>query len=306
VVVFLPLGMLSGIPGFFFRALAITLGIALVVSILLSLVVAPLLTDLLWRPGRTPRRGLMAIEPWYERLLGWALCHRAAVYVAAIAILGVTGLLFVQLESDFLPALDEGQLEIIYTLPAGTSLAATDRIVTGFEKIIVADPAVAHEGRLTGVDTDGYEPTSQNAGTIRIALSPAAADGFEDVADRLREALAQAAPGASFEFHQLLEDQLNDLSGVTEPIQIELTGPDQATLIGIADTVTDQIAKIPGIVDAFNGVTQGNQTIRVTPKPDATLTVDELSDAFAAAVGGIVATNLPEGSMPGRNGCARS
>ena len=305
VVVFLPLVLLSGIPGFFFRAMAITIGVALVVSILLSLVVAPLLTDLLWRPGRQ-QAGLPTLEPWYERLLGWALCHRATVYLAALVVMGATAALFVRLESDFLPELEEGQFEIIYTLPAGTSLAATDRIVTGFERIIVADPAVEHEGRLTGVDTDGYEPTSQNAGTIRISLRADAADDYEDVADRLREAMSQAAPGASFEFHQLLEDQLNDLSGATEPIQIEVTGPDQATLIGIADGVTDQISKIPGIVDAFDGVTESNQTIRVAPKASSALTVDELSDAFAAAVGGTIATALPEGqgTIPVRVGLA--
>jgi Cation/multidrug efflux pump len=55
VVVFLPLALLSGIPGFFFRALAITLGIALIVSILLSLGVAPVLTDMLWRPKKPAR-----------------------------------------------------------------------------------------------------------------------------------------------------------------------------------------------------------------------------------------------------------
>jgi len=306
VVVFLPLLLLSGIPGFFFRALAITLGIALIVSILLSLVVAPVLTDLLWRPGRAQKRGLLAIEPWYERLLGWGLCHRRWVYLAAVSILAATAALFLRLESDFLPVLDEGQFEIIYNLPAGTSLAATDRIVTGFEKIVIADPSVAHAGRLTAVDTDGYEPTPQNAGTIRIALKPTGADSFEDVADRLRDALTTLAPGASFEFHQLLEDQLNDLSGATDPIQNELTGPDQATLIGIADGVAAQISKIPGIVDAFDGVSESNPTIRVTPKPSAALTIDELSDGFAASVGGVVATSIatPGGPIPVRVGLA--
>ncbi len=303
VVVFLPLALLSGIPGFFFRALAITLGIALIVSILLSLGVAPVLTDMLWRPKKTRPHRLSAIEPVYVRLLAWALRSRSVVYLAALGVLAATGALFLQLESDFLPGLNEGEFEVIYELPAGTSLAATDRIVNGFEKTILADPAVEHEGRLQGVDTDGYEPTPQNAGTIRIWLKDSS-EKYEVVADRLRESFEKAAPDANFEFHQLLEDQLNDLSGAPEPIQIEITGPDQDELIEIADGITDQIAKIPGIVDTFNGVTEANETIRVTPKEAgaATMTVDELSDALGAAVSGTVATQIRagDGTVPVR------
>jgi hypothetical protein len=70
--------------------------------------------------------------------------------------------------------------------------------------------------------------------------------------------------------------------------------------------VAEQISKIPGIVDAFDGVSESNPTIRVTPKPSAALTVDELSDGFAAAVGGIVATSIASagGTIPVRVGLA--
>src|SRR5262249_53671914 len=156
--------------------------------------------------------------------------HRLAVYAAGALVLVATIAIGSRLESDFLPGLEEGEFEIIYALPAGTSLAATDRIVSGFEELILADPAVATEGRLTGVDTDGYELTEQNAGTIRIALKPGA-EGYQAVTDRLRKGMEAAAPGTSFEFHQLLEDQINDLSGSPEAIQLLVSGPDQDKLI---------------------------------------------------------------------------
>jgi CzcA family heavy metal efflux pump len=294
VVVFLPLILLTGIPGFFFRALAITLGTALIISIFLSLVVAPILTDKFLRSRRAHRPGLVSLEPWYARILGWALKHRPAVYVGAVAVLAATVLLFTQLESDFLPGLEEGEFEIIYALPAGTSLAATDRIVRGFEQTILADPAVDLVGRLTGVDTDGYELTPQSAGTIRISLKKSATDEFEQVSDRMRDAMTKAAPGASFEFHQLLEDQLNDLSGAPEAIQLSVIGPDQEKLIAIADRLTDEIGKIPGVVDAFNGVVDGNQTVRVSPNSNGAngMTLNQLSDGLGAAIGGIVATSV--------------
>ena len=297
VVVFLPLAFLSGIPGFFFRALAITLGIALVVSIFLSLIVAPVLTETFLRAGKLHRGGRLALEPRYARLLDWALRHRPAVYGGAVAVLAVTALLFARLESDFLPGLEEGEFEIIYVLPEGMSLASVDYIATGLERVILADPAVEHEGRLTGVDTDGYEPTTQNAGTIRIALKPGAAANYEKVADRFRKAFEEAAPGSDFEFHQLLEDQLNDLSGAPEPIQIDVVGPDQAKLIDISTALAEKIEKVPGIVDVFDGVVEGNDMVRVMPKNDSGsgLSIGALSDALTARMGGIVATELRDG-----------
>jgi multidrug efflux pump subunit AcrB len=297
VVVFLPLALLSGIPGYFFRALAITLATALIVSIFLSLGVAPLVADTLLDSRRPQRPGLLALEPWYARLLGWALAHRRAVFLAGGLVLGATIVLVARLPSDFLPALEEGEFEITYTLPPGTSLAATDRIATAMERIILEDPSVESEGRLTGIDTNGLVATPRNAGTIRIALRERGADPFGDVSDRLRDALAKAVPGADFEFHQLLEDQINDLSGAPEPIQLAVSGPAQTTLIGLAGHLTDRIGKIPGVVDPFDGVIDGNETIRVTPDangPEA-MTLGALSDALSARVGGIVATELGDG-----------
>jgi len=251
----------------------------------------------LLRSRRPHRAGLVGLEPWYSRILAWSLKHRPAVYAGGAAVLVATAALFTRLDGDFLPGLEEGEFEIIYALPAGTSLAATDRIVRGFEQTIIADPAVQHEGRLTGVDTDGYEVTPQNAGTIRISLKPSASNEFEDVSSRLRVALSEAAPGATFEFHQLLEDQLNDLSGAPEAIQLAVFGPEQDKLIAISDRLTEEIAKVPGLVDAFNGVADGNQTIRVAPQTDGAsgMTIGQLSEGLGAGVGGIVATNLTYG-----------
>jgi len=252
VVVFVPLALLSGIPGFFFRALALTLAIALIVSIGLSLFVAPLLAGILqpWtRRHASPKR----LEAWYARILQAALGRPLAVYAGAAAIFAITALLFARIPTDFLPAMQEGQFEIKYALPAGTSLAATDAIATELERRVLANPAVRSEGRLTGIDTDGYLPTPPNAGTIRVSLKPGTR--FESVAGRLRLVLPAVAPNATFEFHQLLEDQINDLTGAPEPIQVAIYGPDQAKLMGLARTLASRIEKIRGVDDPLASLT---------------------------------------------------
>jgi multidrug efflux pump subunit AcrB len=217
------------------------------------------------------------------------------VALGFVGVLAVSGALVRQLDTDFLPPLEEGEFEIKYTLAPGLSLAASDRIATEMERAVLADPAVAHEGRLTGVDTNGYVPTGQNAGTIRVALKADAADPFDTVSDRLREALHKVAADAELEFHQLLEDQINDLSGAPEPLQVAIIGPDQAVLVGIAEGLAEQLGKIPGVVDVNAGVVEGNQTIRLQPKATGPVAAQDLRDELGASLGGIVATQLRDG-----------
>lgn len=294
VVVFAPLALLSGIPGFFFRALAITLSIALVVSIVLSLFVAPLLVNVFVRSAPKEAEKPGAFEPMYGRVLSWALDRPAAVYAGAVAILALTAIMLIQLPSDFLPHLEEGQFEIKYTMPAGTSLTATDRAAIAMERIVVSDPDVAHEGRLTGVDTNGYIATPENAGTIRVALRADARDRFEEIADRLRDALNKRLPSAEFEFHQLLEDQINDLSGSPETIQLAIKGPDQQTLIGIASGLSSRLEKIPGVVDPFDGVVYDAQTVAVFPRNSDAPGVD-FAARLAMDLKGVVAGGIDDG-----------
>jgi multidrug efflux pump subunit AcrB len=294
VVVFAPLALLSGIPGFFFRALAITLSIALVVSIALSLLVAPLLVNVFVRSAPQAAEKSGAFEPIYGRVLAWALQRPAAVYFGAAAILALTAIVLIGLPSDFLPHLEEGQFEIKYMLPAGTSLGATDRAASAMERIIVVDPDVDHEGRLTGVDTDGYAATPRNAGTIRVALKATARDRFEEIADRLRDALNKQIPSAEFEFHQLLEDQINDLSGSSETIQLAVKGPDQQTLIGIARDLAERTGKIPGVVDPFDGVVYDAQTVAVSARGRGAGGAD-FASGLAMNLNGVVVGGIDDG-----------
>jgi multidrug efflux pump subunit AcrB len=296
VVVFVPLALLSGIPGSFFRALALTLATALVVSILLSLIVAPSLASA-FAGSHASARESFRLERAYAALLQTALAHRRAVFLGAVSVLALAIAIFARLPNDFLPMLEEGQFEIKYTLEPGTSLAETDRTAARLERLVLADPAVAHEGRLTGIDTNGLLPTPQNAGTIRVALHDAGAEPYADVAERLRGALSKAAPGADFEFHQLLEDQINDLSGAPEPIQLAVYGPEQRTLARIAGGLAQRIGGVDGVVDPFDGVVTGDRLIRVTPNMRAAHppAIDELGDALRLRADGLPAGSIIDG-----------
>jgi CzcA family heavy metal efflux pump len=301
VVVFLPLALLTGVTGFFFRALAFTLSVSLIVSLGLALLIAPIIARALLRsePEREPKRDAIAgILARYDRVLRWALTHRAIVAAASAGVLIVTVVLLMRLPSDFLPKMDEGQFEIAYTLPPGTTLQASDAAATQMEKIIAADPAVADVGRLTGIDSNGLSPTPPNQGLLRVRLRPPnERASYDVVSDRLRDQLAAAVPSSLYDYHQILEDLINDLSGTPAPIEVIVQGPDQQTLIGLAQRIADRIGTVSGVVDASSGVTYDSPSVRIAPRGPALaalgLTAADLGDAVSALGQGTIATSLP-------------
>jgi multidrug efflux pump subunit AcrB len=298
VVIFIPLSLLGGVAGAFFRALALTLSCALVVSLGLALFVTPLLTRrfLGWRAPH-PRSSAAGLLDNYGSILRWALARRPTVYAISGAVLVVTVALLMMLPSDFLPRLDEGQFEIAYRMPVGTTLAASDAAALALERTVIADPAVSAEGRFTGIDTNGFSPTPVRAGIMRVRLKPPSQRAaFETIADRLRTSLDAVVPAARLDVHQILEDLINDVSGAPAPVEIVVSGSDQSTLVGAATRVAEQLSHEAGITDVASGITQADPTLRVVPdfaalaRKDAT--ADSLAPAVAAATQGTVATAL--------------
>jgi multidrug efflux pump subunit AcrB len=301
VVVFLPLGLLGGVAGAFFRALALTLGGALFVSLGLALFVTPtLFRSLLGRRlAHVRNTALQRVLDHYPPFLTWALAHRSVVYVGAASVVAVTGILLSKLPTDFLPRLDEGQFEIAYRMLVGTTLRASDAAARVIERIVLADPAVLSEGRVTGIDTNGYSPTPVRAGIVRVRLKPLGRRApFEAVAARLRDAIGSAVPAAQLDVHQILEDVINDVSGAPSPIEIVITGADQQTLVRAAGRIARRIASVPGIADAFSGVERDDPTLRVAPDLERLQRAGSDTTAFAAALAartqGAIVTGLAE------------
>jgi len=300
VVVFVPLLLLSGVSGFFFRALALTLAAALIVSLLLALFVTPMIATWLMREDeehRTDAGFIARLLAGYEPLLRWTLAHRRIVYAGSVLVLIVTVVLLTHVPSDFLPHLDEGQFEVKYTMPVGTTIQASDAAATTLERIALRDPAVVSVGRFTGVDTNGYSPTQVRQGTIRIRLKPQNQRApYEVVSDRLRDRFTAAVPAAQLDFHQILEDMINDMSGAPSPIEVTLSGPEQQTLVNYATTLADKFSSVHGLTDAFSGVNYDDPTVRVNPNgarlAALNISAADLGNALQAAAQGDVATNV--------------
>src|SRR5205085_2378833 len=289
VVVFLPLALLTGVTGVFFRSLALTMAVALLTSLVLALSFTPVLAEFFIKvkprerqPDEPPpviegepelterQRELIATEReeeaqmggWlraiivrYEWLLGKALDNRVLVLAVCAGVLIVSYVVYRGLGSEFLPEFDEGAFVLDYFTPPGTSLTETDRILKHVEQMLQDNEDVESYSRRTGLQL-GLSITEPNTGDFLVKLKNNRTHKTEEVIDDLRKEIESTEPSLSrVEFPGILTDLIGDLTSSPEPIEIKLFSEDTTALQQKAEEVATAIEKIPGVVDVFNGVT---------------------------------------------------
>jgi CzcA family heavy metal efflux pump len=260
VVVFLPLISVTGVTGNFFRALAITMTVALLTSLLLAVTWTPVLSlaFLRERASATKKnkhgRIMQKILHWHERGLGWSLSR-------PLLLLGLCGLLvcgtwagYRSLGSDLLPEMDEGGFILDYIMPAGSSLTETNRVLDHVDRMLHSMPEVEATSRRTGLQMGLAAVTEANTGDITVRLKAKRDRGIDEVIADARAQIKNTEPELDVEFTQVLQDMIGDLSNVPEPIQIKVFANDPALLSDLGPRIGDAISKIGGVVDVQNGI----------------------------------------------------
>jgi CzcA family heavy metal efflux pump len=259
IVVFLPLISMTGVTGAFFRALAITVGMALLTSLALALTWTPTLSHYFIRPRATdgkdthrsaPRR-LMQI---YERVLRTILERPIVLALGSLVIVVGAYFCYKALGSDLLPAMDEGGFIVDYISPAGASLAETNRMITTVEQILRSTPEVESTSRRTGLQLGLATVTEANIGDIAVKLKRDRGRASDDVIAEIRDKVAKQVPTLDVEFVQLLQDMIGDLTSAPQPIAVKLFSQDPMLLHDWGPRVGDAIKKLPGVVDVLNGI----------------------------------------------------
>ncbi|MCU1314473.1 MAG: acriflavin resistance protein [Acidobacteriaceae bacterium] len=261
VVVFLPLIAVTGVTGSFFRALAVTMTAALLTSLLLAVTWTPALSLALLRERSSgtkhhdePGRILGRIMRWHERALEWALSRPLMLGLACLVLVLAAWLGYKQLGTDLLPEMDEGGFVLDYIMPAGSSLAETNRVLLHVEKILRDTPEVESTSRRTGLQMGLAAVTEANSGDFTVKLKKKRDRAIDEVIADVRGEVKQTEPELDVEFIQVLQDMIGDLSNSPEPIQIKFFSVDTALLHKLGPQVGDVIAKIPGVVDVQNGI----------------------------------------------------
>lgn len=301
VVVFLPLTILEGISGVFFRALAATMVVALLTSLVLALVFTPALAERFIRPPKTTGAESGRFMRWgeaaYEWTLNLALARKPIVFVLALVVAAASVGLYRLVGTDFLPQFDEGAFVLDYVAPPGASLAETDRILKKVEAILAATPEVESYSRRTGAQL-GLAVTEPNTGDFLVKLKRARSRTTEEVTGEIRERIEREIPEETLEieFAGILNDLVGDLVSSPSPIEIKLFSTDAAALAKTADSVEAAIQDIPGVVDTFNGIVVSGPviTFRFDPVRAAQYATNptEVAEAATTAVSGRIATSV--------------
>jgi CzcA family heavy metal efflux pump len=258
IVVFLPLISITGVTGVFFRALALTVAMALLTSLVLAMSWTPTLSHYFIRPHRLRDAERASVPPrvmgLYERVLKRMLEHPVAFAVCALVVIGVSCFSYQALGSDLLPSMDEGGFIIDYIMPAGSSLEDTNRVVSQVEGILRKTPEVESTSRRTGLQLGLATVTEANTGDISVKLKRERSRSADEVIADVREKITKQAPMLQVEFPQLLQDMIGDLTSAPQPIVIKLFSQDPTVLREWAPKVADGIKKVGGVVDILNGI----------------------------------------------------
>ena len=306
VVVFVPLAFLTGIAGVFFRALALTMTVALLTSLVLALTLTPSLASWLVSPlsrrklahpedaqvGGLMMRSVIIAYEWLTRL---ALRHRWFTIGLCGTIVLATVAMYVKLDSNFLPTMDEGGFVIDYICPPGTAMGEIDREMRLVEGILRATPEVESYSRRSGTAL-GVALVEPNTGDFLVKLRPSRKRSTNDVLVDLRLQINVAVPRTQWAFPGILTDLIGDLTWEDEPVEIKLFGRDFADLHAKSDHVVKVISKIPGVVDVLSGLTATGPSVRVHVRTaDAQrfgLSTDDVANEVNLAMNGQVATSV--------------
>ncbi len=262
IVVFLPLISITGVTGTFFRALAVTVGTALLTSLALALTWTPTLSYFLLRSKSNvvhgedePPTGFMGrINSIYERTLRFVLAYPLALAAGSVVLIAASALCYQALGSDLLPAMDEGGFILDYLMPAGSSLEDTNAVLLGVEKSLSSTEEVESTSRRTGLQLGLAAVTEANRGDFTVKLKRKRGRSIEEVMSGVREKVNKKYPQLDVEFIQQLQDNIGDLTSSPEPIEIKLFSPDMVLLKKWAPKVAERIKKIKGVADVKDGI----------------------------------------------------
>jgi CzcA family heavy metal efflux pump len=278
VVVFLPLISITGVTGTFFRALAVTMTVSLLTSLALALTWTPTLS--LYFIGRRKDRTqsetgepeeesisrLLAAEDahlsgffqkvvaFHEHWLRRAVARPIWLVGLSVVLIAVSYVCYRFSGSDLLPEMDEGGFVLDYIMPAGSSLAETDRVVSHVEQMLRETPEVESTSRRTGMQLGLAAVTEANTGDISVKLKSKRDRAVEEIIADVRAEIKEKEPALDVEFTQVLQDMIDDLTSAPEPIQIKMFSQDPKVLEDWAPKVADSISKIHGVVDVLNGI----------------------------------------------------
>ena len=298
IVVYLPIFALTGVEAKMFHPMAMTVVMALLGAMILSVTFVPAAVALFitGEVKEKESRWMQALKRKYQQILDWAYQFKMVVVTLAVSILVLTGVLTTQIGSEFAPQLREGDFALQQMRSPSTGLEQSLRMQENTEKLILKNfsevKAVFARTGTAEVATDVMPPNISDA---VILLKPR--DQWEnpkETIDELRtrmQAFLENIPGNNSEFSQPIELRFNELiSGVRSDVGIKVFGDDMEVLNTQAQAIAQKVQKISGAtavkVEQTSGLPVLNVGINHALAAQYGLSVKSIQDVVAASVGG--------------------
>ncbi|HLK80773.1 MAG TPA: CusA/CzcA family heavy metal efflux RND transporter [Xanthobacteraceae bacterium] len=302
---FLPVFGLTGQSGRMFRPLAFTKTYSMLAAALLSVTLVPILMGYLIRGRIRPEmeNPLTRFLVWiYRPVLRWALKLRWAVLALAVLTVLITVIPYDRLGSEFIPPLDEGDLLYMPSLLPGMSITEAQAVAQQTNRVITQFPEVKHALAKIGRSESPLDPAPIEMMETTIQLKPRSDWPPGMTMDELTSQLNSAIqfPGVTNAFTMPIKTRIDMLStGIKTPVGVKITGPSLDVLQELGEQVEPVLRGLPGTRSVYaERVSGGYYLDFVVKRREAArygLTVDDVEDVVASAIGGEDVTRTIEG-----------
>jgi cobalt-zinc-cadmium resistance protein CzcA len=306
MVVYLPILTLSGVEGKMFVPMALTVRLALIGAMILSLTFVPAAIAL-WLGNRLAQKEsaiVRAAKRLYLPLLDRALNRRSLVLTGAIIAVTLSFALFTRLGGEFIPTLDEGDLALEIYRVLGTGIDEAVKMQKPFEEALLSVPEVKLAFGRLGTAEVATDPMSPNQGDEYVILKPQKDwpnphKPKSQVIEEVEEAM-KSVVGTGVEIEQPIQLRANELiSGVKSDMAVKIFGDDIDVLKNTGEKIQAVLARIPGATDPKVQQVDDMPMLTIQLKRDALarygMSVGDVQDVVQMAIGGKEAGEVFEG-----------
>ena len=301
ILVFLPILTLQGVEGKMFSPMAATIAFALLGSMVMAVVVAPVLSSLLLSKGKRTEFVVMTkLKALYRPALQWSIKHKKRVALIALAAFVGSMLLLPLLGTEFVPTLEEGSIFIGVAMAPSIALeAATETIMVLERRILEYEPVEETVSRI-GRPEAGSHPHPVNYAEVQIELKDHREWGRFRSKAELVEALSEdlsGYPGVQLNFTQPIQNAFDELlSGTRAELAIKLYGEDLEVLRSKSAEISTAIEGVPGLVDLATEQSFGQPQVQIVADRAACarygVTVAQILELVELAIGGEVIDDI--------------
>lgn len=309
IAVFVPIVFVGGLVSTIFRELAMTVTLSLVASLVVALTLIPMLSSKILKvthadgkrkEGKENKldavynafdRTFKSVEERYKKILKWSLTHRKkTVFLSILIFIGSMSTIFF-VGAEFFPATDEGQVNINVSLPVGSGLEETNKVLLEIEELFSnieeADVVFSSVGSGGMMGTGGGDQ-----GSVTLSLVPLAerSRSSKEISDEIRS-LVKDIPGAEI---KIGESSMMMMGLGGDPISISIKGDDLEKLEEISQDFKKIVEEVEGTREVTTSLSEGTPELQVTiDKYNAAtygLTTAQVANAIRNAASGVTAT----------------